>query len=164
MPEVLGTCDPKGRRRSKLVEEAVSKSDRRAGTLRGPGSARPYHRDACQYWESHGDRFPTSTQSTLDAITGALERHGVIVFWGPRKIEAAGNRRHLWAEQHRIKPRTKRNHWWANLGCLPTVDHFSRSPSVIQRLEPGLRSKSRYEPSWVEQKPRAACAKARATR
>jgi hypothetical protein len=53
--------------------------------------------------------------------------------WGPRKIEAAGNRRHLWREQHRIEPRTKRNHWWANLGCLTSDDYFSRSPYVLPR-------------------------------
>jgi hypothetical protein len=47
---------------------------------------------------------------------------------GPRKIEAAGNRRHLWGEQPRIGPRTKRNHWRENLGCLPSDEHFSRSP------------------------------------
>jgi hypothetical protein len=43
-------------------------------------------------------------------------------------MEAAGKRRPLWGEQHRIEPRTKRNHWWANLGCLTSDDHFSRSP------------------------------------
>jgi DNA-binding XRE family transcriptional regulator len=42
-----------------------------------------FHRDACQRWESHGDRYPTSTESTLDAITATLERHGVIVFRDP---------------------------------------------------------------------------------
>jgi hypothetical protein len=42
-----------------------------------------FHRDACQRWESHGDRFPTSTQSTLDAIEAALERHGIVVFCDP---------------------------------------------------------------------------------
>jgi hypothetical protein len=47
------------------------------------------------------------------------------LFRGPRKIEAASNRRHLWGEQHRIEPRTKRNHWRANLGCLTSDDHFS---------------------------------------
>jgi hypothetical protein len=50
-----------------------------------------------------------------------------IDFRGPRKIKAASNRRHLWGEQHRIEPRTKRNHWWENLGCLTSDDHFSRS-------------------------------------
>jgi hypothetical protein len=50
----------------------------------------------------------------------------------------AGNRRHLWGEQHRIEPRTKRNHWWANLGCLTSDDHFSRSP---------LSYGSRYQPA-----------------
>jgi hypothetical protein len=42
-----------------------------------------FYRDACQYWESHGDGLPTSTQSTLDAITAALGRHGVLVFCDP---------------------------------------------------------------------------------
>jgi DNA-binding XRE family transcriptional regulator len=42
-----------------------------------------FYRDACQYWEAHGDGPPTSTQSTLDAITAALERHGVVVFRDP---------------------------------------------------------------------------------
>jgi hypothetical protein len=30
--------------------------------------------------------------------------------------------------KHGIGPRTKRNHWWANLGFLTSDDHFSRSP------------------------------------
>ncbi len=47
---------------------------------------------------------------------------------GPRIIGAVGNRRHPWGEQHRIEPRTKRNHSWANLGYLTSGDHFSRSP------------------------------------
>jgi hypothetical protein len=38
------------------------------------------------------------------------------------------------------------------------------SSFVIQRLEPGLRTKSLYEtPLWLEQKPCVACATARAT-
>jgi hypothetical protein len=42
-----------------------------------------FYRDACQYWEAHGDGLPTSTQSTLDAITQVLQRHGVVVFSDP---------------------------------------------------------------------------------
>jgi hypothetical protein len=42
-----------------------------------------FNADACRYWESHGDRYPTTVQSTLDAITATLERHGVIVFRDP---------------------------------------------------------------------------------
>src|SRR6266550_4077762 len=45
---------------------------------------------------------------------------------GPRIIGAVENRRHPWGEQHRIEPRTKRNHSWANLGYLTSGDHFSR--------------------------------------
>jgi transcriptional regulator with XRE-family HTH domain len=42
-----------------------------------------FNREACQYWESRGDGLPTSTQSTLDAITAALGRHGVVLFCEP---------------------------------------------------------------------------------
>jgi hypothetical protein len=39
--------------------------------------------DACRYWESRGGGYPTTVQSTLDAITATLQRHGVIVFRDP---------------------------------------------------------------------------------
>jgi DNA-binding XRE family transcriptional regulator len=42
-----------------------------------------FNADAYRYWESHSDRYPTTVQSTLDAITAALERRGVIVFRDP---------------------------------------------------------------------------------
>jgi ribosome-binding protein aMBF1 (putative translation factor) len=42
-----------------------------------------FNRDACRYWEAHGNGYPTSVQSTLDSITATLERHGVIVFRDP---------------------------------------------------------------------------------
>jgi hypothetical protein len=42
-----------------------------------------FDRNACQYWERHGERCPTSVQSSLDRITAVLERHGVIVFSDP---------------------------------------------------------------------------------
>src|SRR5664280_3836150 len=49
---------------------------------------------------------------------------------GPRIIAVAGNRGHLWGEQHRIETRTKRNHSWVNSGCLTIGGNYSRSPSV----------------------------------
>jgi len=42
-----------------------------------------FNPDACRYWESHGDGYPTTVQSTLDRITATLERHGVVVFRDP---------------------------------------------------------------------------------
>jgi hypothetical protein len=42
-----------------------------------------FDRNACQYWEGHGDRYPTCVQSTLEAIISALERRGVVVFAEP---------------------------------------------------------------------------------
>jgi hypothetical protein len=42
-----------------------------------------FNPDACRYWESRGGRYPTTVQSTLDAITATLQRHGVIVFRDP---------------------------------------------------------------------------------
>src|ERR1035437_4948722 len=48
----------------------------------------------------------------------------------PRIIAAAGNRRHLWGEQHGIETRTKRNHSWVNSGRLTIGGNYSRSPIV----------------------------------
>ena len=42
-----------------------------------------FNADACRYWECRGDGYPTTVQSTLDAIAAALERHGVVVFRHP---------------------------------------------------------------------------------
>src|ERR1035437_1435840 len=53
-----------------------------------------------------------------------------INLWGPRKIAVAGNRGHLWGEQHRIETRTKRNHSQVNSGRLTIGGNFSRSPYV----------------------------------
>jgi hypothetical protein len=36
----------------------------------------------------------------------------------PRIIAAAGNRGHLWGEQHGIETRTKRNHSWVKSGII----------------------------------------------
>src|SRR5450759_2282331 len=49
---------------------------------------------------------------------------------GPRIIAVAGNRGHLWGEQHRIKTRTKRNHSRVNSGRLTIGGNYSRSPKV----------------------------------
>src|ERR1039458_8120248 len=43
-------------------------------------------------------------------------------------MAGAGNRGHLWGEQHRIETRTKRNHSWVNSGCLTIGGNYSRSP------------------------------------
>ena len=52
---------------------------------------------------------------------------------GPRKIAVAGNRGHVWGEQHRIKTRTKRNHWRVNSGPLTISGNYSRSPQPYWR-------------------------------
>src|SRR5450759_816643 len=51
-----------------------------------------------------------------------------IFLWGPRIIAVAGNRGHLWGEQHRIETRTKRNHSRVNSGRLTIGGNYSRSP------------------------------------
>ena len=53
---------------------------------------------------------------------------------GPRKIAVAGNRGHLWGEQHRIETRTKPNHSWVNSGRLTIGGNYSRSPRVFQPI------------------------------
>ena len=47
---------------------------------------------------------------------------------GPRIIAVAGNRGHLWGEQHRIETRTKRNHSRVNSEYLTLGGNYSRSP------------------------------------
>jgi len=42
-----------------------------------------FNPDACVYWEKHLDDMPTTVQGTLDSITAALERHGVVLFTDP---------------------------------------------------------------------------------
>src|ERR1035437_8935896 len=54
--------------------------------------------------------------------------------WEPRIIAAAGNRGHLWGEQHGIETRTKRNHSWVNWGRLTIGGNYSRSPQVINEM------------------------------
>src|ERR1039458_8497944 len=49
-------------------------------------------------------------------------------FRGPRIIAVAGNRGHLWGEQHRIETRTKRNHSRVNSGRLTIGGNYSGSP------------------------------------
>jgi hypothetical protein len=51
---------------------------------------------------------------------------------GPRIIAVAGNRGHLWGEQHRIETRTKRNHSLVNSGCLTIGGNYSRSPLILR--------------------------------
>jgi transcriptional regulator with XRE-family HTH domain len=41
------------------------------------------HERAARYWESKGDKLPTSTPSSLSRIEAALRDHGVIVFATP---------------------------------------------------------------------------------
>jgi hypothetical protein len=61
-------------------------------------------------------RFPRA--HLLDCSTGGQIQRGDIIdeeiaavaLRGPRIIAVAGNRGHLWGEQHRIETRTKRNH------------------------------------------------------
>jgi hypothetical protein len=52
-----------------------------------------YSPEACRCWEAHGDRYPTETQSTLDAIVAALARHGVTVFRDPTPGARLADRR-----------------------------------------------------------------------
>src|ERR1035437_708062 len=62
---------------------------------------------------------------------------------GPRIIAVAGNRGHLWGEQHRIETRTKRNHSRVNSGRLTIGGNYSRSPEVCcQGGRHGLRPRS----------------------
>jgi hypothetical protein len=42
-----------------------------------------FNPDACRYWEKHLDDIPTTVQRTLDKITEALARHGVMLFTEP---------------------------------------------------------------------------------
>jgi hypothetical protein len=49
---------------------------------------------------------------------------------GPRIIAVAGNRGHLWGEQHRIETRTKPNHSRVNSGRLTIGGNYSRFPVV----------------------------------
>src|SRR5674476_1009571 len=49
---------------------------------------------------------------------------------GPRIIAVAGNRGHLWGEQHRIETRTKRNHSRVNSEYLTLGGNYSRSPLI----------------------------------
>ena len=49
-------------------------------------------------------------------------------FRGPRIIAVAGNRGHLWGEQHRIETRTKRNHSRVNSEYLTLGGNYSRPP------------------------------------
>src|SRR5450759_3220439 len=53
------------------------------------------------------------------------------VLRGPRIIAVAGNRGHLWGEQHRIETRTKRNHSRVNSEYLTLGGNYSRSPLAI---------------------------------
>src|SRR5450759_5103810 len=64
---------------------------------------------------------------------------------GPRIIAPAGNRGHLWGEQHRIETRTKRNHSWVNLGCLTIGGNYSRSPVVFIEIQFGFRRSRPYD-------------------
>ena len=65
----------------------------------------------------------------LNALSNRVEYYGFsLPLGGPRKIAVAGNRGHLWGEQHRIETRTKRNHSRVNSGRLTIGGNFSRSP------------------------------------
>src|ERR1035437_9412922 len=64
--------------------------------------------------------------------------------WEPRIIAAAGNRGHLWGEQHGIETRTKRNHSWVNSGRLTIGGNYSRSPNLILSMQPLLHQRHRF--------------------
>jgi autotransporter passenger strand-loop-strand repeat protein len=63
-------------------------------------------------------------------FTGKIAGFGVPGSREPRIIAAAGNRGHLWGEQHGIETRTKRNHSCVNWGRLTIGGNYSRSPSI----------------------------------
>ena len=42
-----------------------------------------FHANSAKYWETKGDKLPTTTPSTLQRIEAALQRHGVAVFVKP---------------------------------------------------------------------------------
>ena len=42
-----------------------------------------FHERACRYWESMGDKPPTSVLSTLARISEVLKAQGVVVFSEP---------------------------------------------------------------------------------
>jgi DNA-binding transcriptional regulator YiaG len=42
-----------------------------------------FHERACRYWESMGDKPPTSVRSTLVKICEALKTQGVVAFSEP---------------------------------------------------------------------------------
>src|ERR1035437_5017477 len=62
--------------------------------------------------------------------------------WEPRIIAAAGNRGHLWGEQHGIETRTKRNHSRVNSGRLTIGGNYSRSPIAFYGSFRGQKAKS----------------------
>jgi uncharacterized membrane protein len=55
-----------------------------------------------------------------------------LVLRGPRIIAVAGNRGHLWGEQHRIETRTKPNHSRVNSGRLTIGGNYSRSLELFR--------------------------------
>jgi hypothetical protein len=66
----------------------------------------------------------------------------------PRIIAAAGNRGHLWGEQHGIETRTKRNHSWVNWGRLTIGGNYSRSPIVTTLSSPAQSANTKLD-GWI---------------
>ena len=52
-------------------------------TQRELAEAAGFHERAVRYWESKGDKAPTSTPSSLEMVEAALRDRGVIVFATP---------------------------------------------------------------------------------
>src|ERR1019366_5757821 len=77
--------------------------------------------------DEHGDILvPGTIANLVSEAAFAIARATEIR--GPRIIAVAGNRGHLWGEQHRIETRTKRNHSRVNSGRLTIGGNYSRSP------------------------------------
>src|SRR5450830_1795129 len=74
--------------------------------------------------------------TALAVITGPPPQVG---YRGPRIIAVAGNRGHLWGEQHRIETRTKRIHSRVNSGRLTIGGNYSRSPLDYEPIQESSR-------------------------
>jgi hypothetical protein len=70
---------------------------------------------------------PSSQDDTM-RVSSAIKLRG------PRIIAVAGNRGHLWGEQHRIETRTKPNHSRVNSGRLTISGNYSRSPIINRAI------------------------------
>src|ERR1022692_1202584 len=81
--------------------------------------------------------FPRSPRISDGTASARSSDRGVnAVLREPRIIAVAGNRGHLWGEQHRIETRTKPNHSRVNSGRLTIGGNYSRSPIEVSGTRP----------------------------